>query len=293
MGEKQYITNPKSQKIRNLKNIISDFSAVNFIPKIGIELEFYLLNQDNSPLQNPNQLNQFIEELSAESLAQNINLLKIEKEQGVSQIEAKTVPYSDILSLCSDIFLFKKITKKLAKRFSLKANFEAQIFKDDCGSALQINLSLADEKNNYLFAKNESAESLIMLHSIGGILASISDLIIFCAPKKKDYLRSDQKFNQELFKKGKFTAPVNICWGYNNRTALVRIPSNKDFERRIEFRLASANADIYLIILSLLKAVKYGIENKINPPEALYGNAFDERYNILPLIKLSNSSWHL
>jgi len=274
------LKNITSEKIENLKHIISDFSSLNLIPKIGIEIEFYLLNQDNSPLKNSNKFNQFIEELSYQSLLQKINLLKIEKEQGISQIEAKTVPYSDILSLCNDIILFKKITKKLAEKFSLKANFDAQIFKDDCGSALQINLSLIDKKNNYLFAKNGSEENQIILHSIGGILESIPDLIPFCTPKKKDYLRYDKKLNQELFKKGKFTAPVNICWGYNNRTALIRIPSNKDFERRIEFRLPAASADIYLVISNLLKAVKYGITNKINPPEALYGNAFDERYNV-------------
>ena len=283
MGKKQHIVKlnyTKQQKIRNLKNIISDFSASNLIPKIGIELEFYLLNQDNSPLRNSDRLNQFIKELSIKSLLQNINLLKIEKEQGVSQIEAKTAPYSDILSLCSDIFLFKKITKELAEKFSLKANFEAQIFKDDCGSAMQINLSLLDKKNNFLFAKNETTESLIMLHAIGGILKSISSLIIFCAPQKKDYLRYDKELNRELFKEGKFTAPVNICWGYNNRTTLIRIPTNNTCERRIEFRLPAANADIHLVIYNLLLAVSYGIENKIIPPEALHGNAFDERYKI-------------
>lgn len=286
-----YLKKNPEQKIEILNKIISDFLAQNLIPKIGIELEFYLLNPDNS-FPETALIDKFIIRLNQQLHSKNIPVKLIEKEQGASQIEIKTLPCLDILSLCSDILLTKEIIRNLAKEFLLKASFESQPFKDDCGSALQINLSLTNSKNHYLFAKNNISENSILLNSVGGIIELIHDLIIFCAPEEKDYLRYDRELNRELFKKGKFTAPINASWGYNNRTAAVRIPSNKDDERRIEFRLAAANADVYLVIASLLIAIEYGIKNKITPPEALYGNAFDEKYQFKSLFHQTSNIKH-
>ena len=59
--------------------------------------------------------------------------------------------------------------------------------------------------------------------------------------------------------------PVNKSWGYNNRTVALRIPSGKDEARRIEHRVASADANAYLTLASILTGVLYGIENKLQP----------------------------
>ena len=67
--------------------------------------------------------------------------------------------------------------------------------------------------------------------------------------------------------------PVNKSWGYNNRTVALRIPSGKDEARRIEHRVASADANAYLTLASILAGVHHGITNKLQPSHFIeYGS---------------------
>lgn len=251
-------------------------------PIIGVELEFYL-QKNNQKLEDENLISSFIKKFAG----QNPFILAIEKEQGAGQIEIKTIAESNISNLCRDIISMKQSAVLLAQQLGLEANFLAQAFLDDCGSALQINLNFINKQNHNLFAQQENQqESQILSYSIGGLLQLANQIMIFLAPNKTDYLRYDLELNFCLFKKKKYTAPVNLSWGYDNRSAAIRIPASKiGQERRLELRLAASNADIYLVIISTLLAIKYGIENHISAPAALYGNAFDEKYNLPVLIK--------
>jgi glutamine synthetase len=114
-------------------------------------------------------------------------------------------------------------------------------------------------------------------------------MVIF-APSIQDYLRFNLDLNRNLHKNKKYTAPVNISWGYNNRTALIRIPTTKNpSQRRLEFRLAASNADIYLTISFFLLIILDALDNKATPISPnfgpIYGNAFDEKYQLETLPK--------
>jgi glutamine synthetase len=282
-----------TQLYRNKSSLLAlalnNLQLQNIYPKIGIELEFYL--QDRTLINSPAPaslyiVKNFIFELKSELKKQNIDILEIEPEQGVGQIEIKTNPYNNILLLCEDLIKTKDITNKIAKNFSqnISANFASQPFGDDCTSAMQINLSFQDDVGNKLFAKNGRIESKILLYSIGGILKLTKNILLIAAPDKSDYLRFSNEINQSLYKNKKYTAPTNISWGYNNRTALVRIPqSTQNSQRRLEFRLPCANSDIYLAIFSLLIIAQYGIEKQVIPPPEIYGNSFDQQYNLQQL----------
>jgi glutamine synthetase len=273
------------QKINLLRSFLADFQLLNLQPIIGVEIEFYLeskiLKVDNSAVHN------FISKLKLELLEKNIEILDIEPEQGNGQIEIKTKPYSDLELLCQDIIKIKLITHNLSLSLGYGANFLSQPYQNDCGSSLQINFSLIDLKNNFLFQKNEELESSYLLRSIAGILNFVKSTMIFFAPTQQDYLRFNLELNKNLFRNKKYTAPVNISWGYNNRTALIRIPKTKEIsQRRIEFRLAASDADIYLVIASFLLMVLEAINKDIKPILPIYGNAFDDKYKleILPQI---------
>ena len=257
MGKKQYI----------------NFNSL--IPVIGLELEFYLLKEGNKILGSNQLIDKFLFEF-----ANQLNF-KIEKEQGDGQVEVKTLPSSNIKSIVHDVILIKKITNEISAKLGIEANFSAQPFRDDCGSALQVNLSLWNKNDQNLFAKNNDCESNFLLNSIAGMLEFTSEILPIAASKKEDFLRYDLDLNLNLFKKKKYTAPVNISWGYDNRTCLIRVPKSiKPEDRRIEYRLASADSNVELLINLLLKAVKFGIDNNLNPMQPIYGNAFDKNYNL-------------
>ena len=67
-------------------------------------------------------------------------------------------------------------------------------------------------------------------------------------------------------------APSFICWGHNNRSALVRVPlykPNKGQSARVEYRAIDSAANPYLAFSLLLAAGMKGIEEGYElPPEA-------------------------
>lgn len=77
-------------------------------------------------------------------------------------------------------------------------------------------------------------------------------------------------------------APTTVCWGYENRTAAVRIPGGPMAARRIEHRVSGADANPYLVLASVLGAAMHGIDKQLSPPSATKGNAYNSEAPQLP-----------
>ncbi|MBU6339009.1 MAG: hypothetical protein KGQ36_03445 [Rickettsiales bacterium] len=287
-------------KVLILDKALSHFiNKTSLFPKIGLELEFYLTNQDGSAVEIKNPIiDEFISDLTF--LTKNCDLVyKIEREQGAGQIEVKTLYNSDLTKTCDQIIKVKLIAENLALEKNLAASFLAQPFLEDCGSALQFNISLHDKKNVNLFTK-ENNNSLN--NAIAALLRFTDEILILLAPNNEDYLRFNKEINQELHKKGKYPAPTNLSFGVENRTCAIRIPLQKENnleiikekdcanrKKRVEYRIAAANSDPYLAMSAILLMLSKGIEKKLSPKELgfeqIYGNAFDEQYNLKSFAK--------
>jgi len=79
-----------------------------------------------------------------------------------------------------------------------------------------------------------------------------------------------------------YEAPVYICWGQRNRSALIRVPKyseGREKSTRLELRCSDPSCNPYLAFAVMLAAGLKGIEEKIEPPdpveEDVYG--FDDR----------------
>ncbi len=96
--------------------------------------------------------------------------------------------------------------------------------------------------------------------------------MIFLAPHLNSYRR---------FQEGSH-APTCLAWGYENRTASIRIPNDSNDNRRFEFRIAGSDANPYLVMASLIGGVLHGIENKLTPPPATEGNAYESGAPAVP-----------
>ncbi len=297
MDLKQHINWLNSKKLGLLSLALSQFKELNLSPVIGIELEFYLTNNNqklHSFAPEFDLVKQFMHKVDFQLKNQQIGAFNIAQEQGFGQLEIKTFAYQDITKLCIDIIKTKEIIVNLAQDLELNANFQSQPFLDDCGSALQINFSLIDQKQNYLFVKKDkqhhNQESPYLIACIDNLLKlSRSNMIIF-APESADYQRFNLANNYKLHQQRKFTAPVNLSWGYENRTVMVRVPySETGSLRRLEFRLPAANCDVHLamlvfllMVLEAVKSVKNDFANCLQPKIAnpIYGNAFDQQYSL-------------
>lgn len=234
--------------------------------KVGVELEFFLFDLDENPASQI-AINNFILEFS-----KNCDLI-IEKERGISQIEVKTDFSADLISLCREIENCKKLIKKIAKKQNLIANFLAKPIKGDCASALQFNISAHDENGTNLFLENK----LLIKNFSNSLLAKTNEILAILSPTKNCFERFDLNENINLFKAGKFTAPINLSFGCNNRSCAIRLKNN-----RLEYRVASSNANPFLSIAAILLILS---ENSNQEFQEVFGNAFDEKYNLKPILK--------
>lgn len=257
------------------------------IPKFGIELEFFLLEEDKK---TPAATDNFISKLS-EKFADDELVLFIEKEQGASQVEVKTNFVSDLEKLCQTVESIKKYAVEIAQQLGFVVSFAGVPIDGDCSNSMQINISLHDvfEQNEF---ENEESDYLLS-NAVQNLLHHTNDMMIFLAPNSDDYHRFSEERNLKLFKNGKNIAPINLSFGADNRSCAIRVPSLKapficpqeghehksNYGRRIEYRVPAANVDLHLLLAAILLVLSSD-EEYSKEFEQIYGNAFDKQYDL-------------
>ena len=72
----------------------------------------------------------------------------------------------------------------------------------------------------------------------------------------------------------KSVAPINVHWGYDNRTVGLRVPNSSPAARRVENRLPGMDTNPYLGIAATLACGYLGLMNKVAPRAEFSGNAY-------------------
>ena len=90
----------------------------------------------------------------------------------------------------------------------------------------------------------------------------MADSMALFAPSVNSYRR----FQPDMF------APVNRRWGVNNRSAGMRVPAGPGEARRVEHRVAGADANPYLALAAVLAGVHHGLKEKLDPGAPATGN---------------------
>ena len=75
---------------------------------------------------------------------------------------------------------------------------------------------------------------------------------------------------------GQHYAPLHPQWGFNNRTTAFRIPAGPANARRVEHRVAGADANPYLVITAALTGILHGIAQQLQPTAAITGNGYNQ-----------------
>ena len=73
----------------------------------------------------------------------------------------------------------------------------------------------------------------------------------------------------------KSVAPINVNWGYDNRTVGLRVPNSSPEARRIENRIPSSDANPYLAIAASLACGYLGMTEGLTPSDPIEGSAYD------------------
>lgn len=113
----------------------------------------------------------------------------------------------------------------------------------------------------------------LMLNAVAGLMATMHENTLTFAPHENSYRRLLPGAH----------APTTVAWGYENRTAAIRIPGGNHKARRIEHRVAGADANPYLVLASILGGALIGIQNNMQPAAPISGDAYSMRLTNLPL----------
>lgn len=273
-----------------LDTVLERYAARGWRPVVAIELEFYFVDPERTAAghaqpptsrltgrrEHRTQINSMadldsvsdiLSEIATTCGEQNVPTGAALAEYGPSQWEVNLRHVADARLACDQTLRFKRIVKGVALRHGLEATFMAKPYEDMAGSAMHMHVSVQDEACQNVFASTESLGNDLLKQAAAGLLATMADGMAVFAPNANSYRR----LRPETY------VPMHATWGYNNRGAAVRIPVSDAENRRLEHRVAGADANPYLLSAVVLAGMLHGIEKKLPAPEALIGNAYTQR----------------
>lgn len=177
---------------------------------------------------------------------------------GQAEIDMK---FDELLIMSDKLMWYKYIVKNVAKEAGKTATFMPKPIFGDNGSGMHTHQSLWKSEKPLFAGDSYAGMSEMAMHYIGGILKHAGAICAFANPSTNSYRRLVPGYE----------APVNLAYSARNRSAAVRIPmySSSPKAKRLELRSPDAACNPYLAFSAMLMAGLDGIENKIDPGEAL------------------------
>jgi glutamine synthetase len=263
-----------------LKRLVQLYADQGMRPVVAPEMEFYLVKPNidpDYPLEPPigrsgrperarqaysisavNEFEELFDDIYRFSEAQGLEIDTLNHEDGTAQMEIN-LRHGDPVELADQVFLFKRTIREAALRHKMYATFMAKPIASEPGSAMHIHHSVTDVRSGRnLFADrapNELARPLLWY--IAGMQSYLPRVMCMLAPYVNSYRRLIRNTS----------APINVRWGYDNRTVGLRVPLSDPGNRRVENRVPSSDANPYLAIAASLACGYLGLREKKEPDQ--------------------------
>jgi glutamine synthetase len=270
-----------------LASVAGRFRSLGLRPVCALELEFYLLPEKGArraggllPPGQPapgqvygldplEERQQFLSRLDEYCTAQSLPAKSAISEYSPDQFEVNLGHLPDPVRAADHAFMLKRAVRAAARADGLIATFMAKPLARQAPSGTHVHVSLTDEDGANLFARDERA----LGHAIAGLQATMAESMLLCAPNANSYRRV----------RPLSYAPTAPTWGHNNRTVALRIPAGNPAARRIEHRVAGADANPYLVLAAVLAGIHHGLSHELAPDAPITGNAYAQVAPSLPL----------
>ena len=271
-----------------LKNTMKEAEELGYVYNTGPELEFFLFKIedalrilpephdtggyfDYSPLDMASDIRREAT-FSLQKMGIDIVMSHHEVAPGQHEIDFK---FSDAVTSADSVITYKNAIKATALAHGLYATFMPKPIFGENGSGMHVHQSffMRDTgKNAFFDAGSEYNLSDIARYFLGGQLLHCRAMSAVLAPTVNSYKRLVVGYE----------APVYICWGRRNRSALLRVPEyfpGIEEATRAELRCPDPSCNPYLAFAVMLKAGLNGIKNKIEPPDPVEEDVynFDDR----------------
>jgi glutamine synthetase len=168
--------------------------------------------------------------------------------------------YADALSTADNIMTFRTIVREVALSQGIYASFMPKPFAEYPGSGMHTHLSLFEGDTNAFHSPGAEYQlSKVGRSFIAGLLKHAAEITAV----------TNQWVNSYKRLVGGGEAPAHVCWGHNNRSALVRVPMYKPLKgasTRIELRSIDSACNPYLAFALIVAAGMKGIEEEYELP---------------------------
>jgi len=251
-----------------LTQVLARMARKGIHPVVAFELEFYLFDKqlreglpqfprdqlrddaDDQPNMHIERLSRFspvLDDMVDAAQAQGIDATVITAELGPGQFEINFGHLDDGVRAADWAALFCRSTRGVALKHGYRASFMAKPYLQHPGSGMHVHVSLYDAGGNNLLAHNQQQP---LRHAIAGCLELLPACMPIFAP------------NQNAFRRlgGTTNIATHASWGYEDRDACLRIPESDAKNLRVEYRLAGADANPYLVLAAILVGLEHGLE---------------------------------
>ncbi|MDU8926567.1 glutamine synthetase family protein [Alisedimentitalea sp. MJ-SS2] len=269
-----------------LKRVVELYRTKGWEPVVAPEMEFYLVARNLDPAKKiepmmgrsgrpaaarqaysmtaVDEFGPVIDDIYDFAEAQGFEIDGITQEGGAGQLEIN-LRHGDPVKLADEVFYFKRLIREAALRHDCYATFMAKPIAEEPGSAMHIHHSVIDiESGQNLFSGPQGGETDAFFHFIGGLQNHFPSAIAVIAP----YVNSFRRYVRD------HSAPVNLEWARDNRTAGLRVPLSPPAARRVENRLAGMDCNPYLGIAASLACGYLGLIEQERPDKQRKGEAY-------------------
>jgi len=273
-----------------LRRVIDLYAARGWKAIVAPELEFYLCAKNvdpDYPLQPPigrsgraetgsqsygidavNEFDPIFEDVYQYCEAQELDVDTLIHEAGRAQCEIN-FNHADPMSMADQAFMFKRTVRQAAMRHGVYATFMAKPYSDEPGSAMHLHQSVVDIKTGRnLFSDENGNDTPLFLAHIAGLQKHLAAAMPLIAPNVNSYRRLTRFMS----------APINLHWARENRTAGLRVPESGPEARRVENRVPGADANPYLVIAASLACGYIGMVNELEPSDPIAGSAYSRKF---------------
>jgi glutamine synthetase len=269
-----------------LRRVLDLYAAEGWTPVVAPEMEFFLVARNidpAQPIQPPmgrtgrramgrqaysmsavDEYGKVIDDIYDFAEAQGFEIDGIAQEGGAGQVEIN-LQHGYPMALADEIFYFKRLIREAALRHDCFATFMAKPIEGEPGSAMHMHHSVLDARTGKNIFSDEQGESTAEFgHFIAGLQNYLPAVIAVLAP----YVNSYRRYVRD------FAAPINLEWGYDNRTTGLRVPISLPESRRVENRLAGMDCNPYLGIAASLACGYLGMKEQLEPRAECVGDAY-------------------
>lgn len=270
-----------------LKDVVNKFEKEDYGIHIGVEIEFSLIretdggyvpfnNLSSNSIDGIEDASTYINKITELMVSSGYDILGVHQEGQPGQYEFN-IAHQDPVSIADGIMYFRHLIKSVSHSENVRSTLMPRPHEGEEANGMHFHVSIMNNNTNENIFNGDANDSDLGISEdargfIGGILRHMKPLTAICAPTVNSYKRLIPGL----------WAPINITWGPDNRSTVIRIPQERGSNTRIELRVPDTTCNPYLGISANLLAGLEGLRDGVDPGKPTTDNAYHQEFEQLP-----------